>query len=306
MTQRFDRSGFWWKALAGAALFTLSGIVLPGISTAQEMVVPSTVNPQIRDGNTPYLVYAGAGGRAGAPLAVFLPGTNGVTAGAPRLLLRMLADQGYRVIYLSYNDRVAATNICPQAPPGCFVEFRGSRLFGGGGPEPTRRAEAIVPRLTQLLRYLDREHPEAGWGQYLTPDGPAWPRIVMSGLSQGAGMAAFLAKRYPLNRVVLFSSPWDFRLPGRRPAAWLFDASATPPDRWWAERHARENTTVEIARAYDALRIPRNHILVFDGPPPPSATGQNPFHGSTVKMPQYLPQWRVMYGVDQPWQQRSK
>ena len=154
-----------------------------------------------------------------------------------------------------------------------------------------------MPRLTELLRYLDQEHPEGGWRRYLNADEPAWSRIVMSGLSQGAGMAAFLAKRYPLNRVVLFSSPWDFRLPGRRPAPWLFDASVTPPDRWWAERHVRENTTAEIARAYEALRIRPSHVLLFDGPSPPDATGKNPFHGSTVKMEQYLPQWRVRSGV---------
>lgn len=128
----------------------------------------------------------------------------------------------------------------------------------------------------------------------------------MSGLSQGAGMAAYLAKRYPVDRVVLFSSPWDYLMPGTRPAAWLFEPPATPPERWWAERHVRENTTQAIARAYAALRIPRDHILLFDGPVPGRAKGDNPYHGSTVWLPQYEPQWRAMYGVDQVYDGRSE
>jgi len=290
--RRFERR---WVALASALLMSIS---MPNMGYSQEAVRPSLVDPAVRNGDTPYLVYTGASGRHTSPLAVFLPGTNGTTAGAPQLLLRMLADQGYRVIYLSYDNRVAATKICPQAPPPCFAQFRASRLFGGGGPVPTAPAESIVTRLTELLRYLDREHPNDGWDQYLTPDGPKWPTIIMSGLSQGAGMAAYLAKRYPLRRVVLFSSPWDFRFPDMRPASWLFEASATPTDRWWAERHVRENTTRAIARAYQALRIPTSHILLFDGPPPPAATSDNPYHVSTVTLDQYIPQWRVMYGVN--------
>lgn len=69
-------------------------------------------------------------------------------------------------------------------------------------------AESAVSRLTAVIRYLDRRHPKLGWAGHLTPgDRPLWPRIVVSGLSQGAGMAAFIAKRFPVNRVVLFSSP---------------------------------------------------------------------------------------------------
>lgn len=187
-----------------------------------------------------------------------------------------------------------------QRPPGCFAAFRRSRIYGGQDPVQTATAEAIVPRLVDLLRYLNQQHPAAGWNDYLTPQGLAWPRIVVSGLSQGAGMAAFIAKRFPVDRVVLFSSPWDFIQPGNRPAPWLFNASATPPERWWAEYHVHENTVRDIAQAYRALRIPNDHILLFDGPPPPNAKGNNPYHGSTVKLPEYLPQWRVLYGVAQP------
>ena len=65
---------------------------------------------------------------------------------------------------------------------------------------------------------------------------PKWGRIVLAGQSQGAGMAAFIAKRQAAARVILFSSPWDFVVSdgnARRLAAWISAPSKTPPERWF-------------------------------------------------------------------------
>lgn len=270
-----------------------------GPAAAQERIQPSAADPQVRRHDEPSMVYGGEPERRDAPLAVYLPGTGGTSEHPPEALLRTVESLGYRVIFLTYDNEPSVSEVCPRAPADCSSRFRTSRLFGGGEGDPvqTPPAEAIVPRLVALLRDLDREHPDAGWGQYLTQDGPAWPRVVVSGLSQGAGMAAFLAKRYPVRRVVLFSSPWDVTGPDHRPAPWLYDKAATPPERWWAERHLQEKTTGLIAAAYQALKIPPDHILLFDGPEPPEANGPNPFHGSTVRLPLYAPQWRTLFGV---------
>src|SRR6266566_5654714 len=56
----------------------------------------------------------------------------------------------------------------------------------------------IFPRRSGLLISLSKTAP------------PKWGRIVLAGQSQGAGMAAFIAKRQAAARVILFSSPWDF------------------------------------------------------------------------------------------------
>jgi hypothetical protein len=63
--------------------------------------------------------------------------------------------------------------------------------------------------LTRLLQALARDHPTEGWDQYLTNGTPNWPKIALTGQSQGAGMAAYIAKRVKLARVILSSSPWD-------------------------------------------------------------------------------------------------
>ncbi|WP_204298328.1 hypothetical protein, partial [Stenotrophomonas maltophilia] len=78
-----------------------------------------------------------------------------------------------------------------------------------------------MPRLVALLRLLDREQPARGWGHYLDGDGLNWEAILVSGQSQGAGMAAWIARRHKVRRVVLFSSPWETSGRQRRPAPWI-------------------------------------------------------------------------------------
>jgi len=58
-----------------------------------------------------------------------------------------------------------------------------------------RAEESIVARLTKLLAALDKVHPAQGWGRYLKDGKPDWSQIAVSGLSQGAGMAAYIAQR---------------------------------------------------------------------------------------------------------------
>jgi hypothetical protein len=276
---------------------------ITSLASAQESILPSAANPGVSQFDDPNIVYMADPETPNAPLAIFLAGTNGRSQNAPKLLLNTIRQQGYRVIYLSYDDAPAGTVLCVRQAAGCYAGFRASRSFGGEGPVQTPAAEAIAQRLGDLLRYLRRAHPDQGWDAYLDAQGaPAWPRIVLSGLSQGAGMAAFIAKLYPVERVVLFSSPWDAEGRDKHPAQWLSSPSATPPERWWAERHVREKTTDLLEHAYAVLQIPADHILLFDGELPAGgpAGGENPYHTTTVRLPQYVPQWRQMYGRAAP------
>ena len=270
-------------------------------ASAQEYVKPSQANPNVRQYDTPNVVISQTGGGPPPPLAIFLPGSGGRPENVLPLL-NVIAQQGYRVIGLSYNDEPSLSKVCPRNPnPQCSANFRQVRTFGDGvGPVQNPPDEAIVSRLADLLRYLNHIHPDAGWNTYLDPHGaPAWDRILVSGLSQGAGMAAYIAKHDSVYRVVLFSSPWDTTGRDQRPAPWLSKASATPPDRWWAERHAQEKTTNLIAHAYQALRIPAEHILIFNGglsSDYQGSRGENPYHGSTVRNTTYADQWKQLYG----------
>ena len=270
----------------------------PGV--VQEEVRPSQADPTVQQFDDVNIILTPTQAVTNAPLALFLPGTHGKPLKA-LTLLQVVAGQGYRVIGLTYDDLPAGTELCPRNPnPDCFTNFHAMRIFGRGrGPVSNPYNETIEARLVNLLRYLDHEHPGDGWAAYLRPDGhPEWSHILVSGLSQGAGMAAFIAKSQPVYRVVLFSSPWDNIGREHRPAPWLSQSSVTPPERWWAERHVQENTTAWIANAYRALRIPQAHILLFNqglvGDASPDA--KNPYHPSTIRNPAYEPQWREMYG----------
>src|SRR5262249_9494222 len=161
------------------------------------------------------------------------------------------------VISLAYNDDISVAVYCPRRPnPACSGVFRAMRIDGdrtlGDAAVDNTPAESIVNRLVKLLQYLDLNHPDGGWGSYIQNGEPNWQRIVVSGQSQGAGMAAFIAKQREVARVILFSSPWDFVLRhGRRELApWLALPSQTPPDRWFGGYHARENMAGLLARSY--------------------------------------------------------
>jgi pimeloyl-ACP methyl ester carboxylesterase len=265
------------------------------------VVKPSDTDPEIRHFDEPNYVVATRGGSVHSELAVFMPGTGGRPANTVQLLT-VIADQGYRVIGLEYNDVPAVVEVCPRDPsPECSGNFRRERIFGDGTASivSNSRAESILNRLVKLLQYLDRQHPEEDWKTYLTADGALdWSRIVVSGLSQGAGMAAYIAKRQSVARVVLFSSPWDYSASSHL-APWLIEPSATPPERWFAEYHKRERTAALIARAYAALKIPAENIQVFDLDIPSEAgrsRGGNPFHSSTIHVRAYAPQWRLLFG----------
>lgn len=286
-----------WPYSAALALLLAGGAAQAKLSIFE--LKPSLADPAVKAFDEPNVIIADDKAPADAPLVVFMPGTGGKPANTVNLL-QVVAGQGYRVIGLEYDDEPAVVQVCPQDPdPDCAASFREMRLTGTGTAKVSNPVgEAIVPRLVAALRVLAREHPGEGWESYLDGDQPRWGRIVVSGLSQGAGMAAFIAKQHAVRRAVLFSSPWEFTGPDRHPVPWLSGPSATPPDRWFAEYNAREKTVPLIQAAYAALAIPPDHIRVFslDLPPGVSANAANPYHGITIRDPRYAPEWRRMFG----------
>ena len=266
---------------------------------------PSALDAGVKAFDEPNLVLVPSQSTAATPLVLFLTGTGGKPRGGLDLL-QVVAGQGYRAVSLAYDDMPAVSQVCPQDPdPGCSEAFRRMRVDGVGPSAAVSNppAEAVTARLTALLHGLADTRPAAeGWHGYLKDDAPDWSRIVVSGLSQGAGMAAYIAKHHAVARVVLFSSPWDWTGGrARTPAPWLSQPSATPPERWWAEYHRREATAAELQHAYAALRIPADHVRVFDRDVPPqfarAADGPNPFHALTIRDPRYADDWRALFGT---------
>jgi len=245
-----------------------------------------------------------------APLFLYLVGTGGAPDNG-KLIAATAAAQGYRVVDLMYDDMPATAQACDHDPdPACAARFRQKRTFGDNVTDDIadQPQESVVRRLVALLGYLDHRYPKEGWGGYLRSGAVDWGRVAVSGHSQGAGIAAFIAKRFAVNRVVLFSSPWDYYHvdqgghDARVSAPWLSAPSATPADRWYGAYHAREPQAQMIAQAYDRLKIPSGHVRVFTLAP----KGSHSEHGSvsgdagTPRLadgsPAYLPEWQFLIG----------
>jgi hypothetical protein len=274
-------------------------------------VLPQDTDPAIGRFNTPHYVVFDRTSASSAGLLLFMTGT-GASPPSVSDFLGLAAAQGYRAVSLAYNDVPAIVGVCAQDPDlGCSAKVRAKRIFGD---DLTRQvddtpAESIVNRLVKLLATLDRDHPSEGWGDYLDRGAPRWERIAVGGHSQGAGMAAFIAQKKRVARVILFSSPWDFYGRERQLAPWILTGSgATPADAWFGSYHRKENTAALIARAYKALGIPEKHIRVLTSEPS-RAVGDNPYHLSVVAngttprdgsgSPSYADDWRFLLGPSQ-------
>lgn len=271
-------------------------------------IAASSLDPAIHRFDDPHYIVFDSTVGPNAPLLLFLPGTGGRPQNTSEFA-NTAARQGYRVIGLAYVDEPAVSQVCPRNPDAeCSERVRRKRIYGENVTSlvDDRAEESIVTRLTKLLSALDHDHPAEGWSRYLKDGQLQWANIAVSGLSQGAGMAAYVAQRTEVARVVLFSSPWDNYGPRHVLAPWVMHGNgATPADRWYAAYHRNENTADIIARAYSALRIPRDHVHVFMLDPARRA-GENPFHPSVVAngatpraadgRPAYLDEWRAMLG----------
>jgi hypothetical protein len=261
-----------------------------------ECVRPSATDPHIRRFDYPHYVIYSGNAEAAADLLVFMTGTGGRPPG-PQNFLEEAVEAGYRVISIAYNDTPAVNVYCPMKPdPMCAEHFRHMRIYGDNtltdGAVDNPLSESIVNRLIKLLQFLDHNHPDVGWAGYLDNGSLNWQRIAFAGQSQGAGMAAFIAKEHEVRRVILFSSPWDFLNENGKGvlAPWLSTPSVTPSDRWFGGYHAREATAEIIAKAYAALKVPPSHIRIFNeqlAPKVQTIGGSNPFHGEGISNPAY-------------------
>jgi len=292
--QRELQKRYLRQAMVRRSLFLVLCWLAAGVS-AQPVVLdiaPALTDPRIRADEPPHYV-AYARGPAPAPILVWLPGTGGHPHASAFEDTALAA--GYRVLALSYVDEPAVAQVCRGAAlvtdRDCAAHFRRKRLFGDDVSSLIADApqDAIVSRLSMLLRYLARTDPAGDWQQYLQDEQPRWDRIALAGQSQGGGMAAFLAKRQAVARVIVFSGGWDYSARGRI-AAWYSEPSRTPPERWFGTYHASEPNAATIARTYEALGIPPAHQLRLNGEVRAGKTA----HGEGASNPQYRELWLAM------------
>src|SRR5207249_4894448 len=79
-----------------------------------------------------------------------------------------------------------------------------------------------------------------GWKQYIDNNQIQWENIIVAGHSQGAGHAAYLGKRFPVAKVLIFAGPQDYLNNFNAPAGWLSDKSKTAASRYFAFLHVKD------------------------------------------------------------------
>lgn len=211
------------------------------LSVTRFTVLPSDTDPDIRYYNVPHTVFVDPAASPRGELLVFLPGTNGKTGNATAFC-STAAELGYQAINLMYPDDVSASSVRDDPDPDAFLKFRLAVIEGRSLSRDVQvdRPESIENRLVMLLGYLDKKQPDGHWGRYITSEGlPNWPKIAVSGLSQGAGHAALIACRHRVARAVLFGGPKDYSRALNRPAAW-YASPATPAEKIFAFNHEQD------------------------------------------------------------------
>jgi len=193
-------------------------------------------------------------------LLVYLPGNSGVPKNA-LLFQHRAAQLGYHVIGLAYETGNSLSRLCNTDPDpnSCFYDAHYEIVYGvDTSPKvDVGKSNSIVHLLTAFLRYLADAYPAEGWSRFLRDGSPRWSSIALSGLSQGAGNAAMIAKYSVVPRVVMLSGVTD-AIPGPQSCQgsndWLID-HRTPVARYWGLAHDRDPNYPAICRNWDSIGI---------------------------------------------------
>lgn len=209
-------------------------------------ILPGDTDPGIKTFNEPHFAWVPDEKSARHQLLVFLPGTGG-RLGGRSAFIEMAVSLGYHAVFVMYPNSVASQDYCTNLPdPDVYLRFRRSIVQGGEiSPEwRIERSESIENRLHKLLHYLHARHPEQGWGGYLDQAGEiAWPKLAVSGHSQGGGHSYIIGKYHEVARMISLGAPKDYSRYFNRPPK-VFDAdSRTPLTRFFAFNHVGDSVS---------------------------------------------------------------
>ncbi len=150
----------------------------------------------------------------------------------------LAANNGFKAIVLKYPNGVSATGACTNsADTACFWRYRQEILWGTNTSSQVTvdSTNSIFNRVLKLLVHLDSLYPTENWNHFLSGSNDIdWSDILVSGHSQGGGHAAFIAKQFEVERVLMFASPNDYSNNFARPAPWTAGPSVTPDSNYYA------------------------------------------------------------------------
>ena len=267
--------------VAIVVLAVVGGISGPGIGWSQTeyLVAPADTDPEIDSWLSDHVVQIDRTAKPRDLLFVHIPGSYDNPTSS-KLILREAARKGLPAIGLRYPNSWTVYTLCTTSPDReCFEKVRLEILDGLDRTDivDISVANSITNRLVKLIDYLDREHPDDGWGRFLRKDGSVfWSKIIVSGHSQGAGHAAMVAHVHRVYRVGMFAGPPDYSSYFDAPAEWLSQPGATRVDRHFGFGHTRDSLVPmsKLGEIWQALGLGR-----FGAPVSVDEYGP-PFNGS--------------------------
>ncbi len=179
-------------------------------------------------------IWVHFGGSFGSP---YLPTSDKF---ASRVWLNDILGEGYIVLQVAYsNPQSISESICNPQSPGyqvdnCSGDARREVLEGVDVSTEldVPFEDSVNRRLDRLLAYLH----DSGWSFPGIAEGVDWPSWWVSGHSQGAGHAYYVAKNYGSVFACHLGGPYDYPdavAPGASPIAdwYLVPGSATPVEK---------------------------------------------------------------------------
>ena len=218
---------------------------------------------------------------------------------------RSFVRLGYHVIALDYDNTVVAASCVHSSSSSCFDSYRAAIVSGTPGSDKIRvdPANSILNRFEKLLAYLAKEDAGGKWNEFFADEKPAWNHIVLAGHSQGSGHAAYIAKLYAVDKVLMFSGPQDYLSDLDKPAPWESRPSATPPSRFYAFLNTNDpfNESHQLASCEALMHLAKAQPYKVE--PAQSITGAHQIlvtdadskhaHNSTVS-PQFENVWQYL------------
>ena len=246
-------------------------------------------------------------------LLIFMGGTHSYP-GNYLYFTTLAAHGGYHVLNLSYLNGVSSQSCLDDPDSLCYEKFR-QEIVWGGDVSPcvsVDSANSIMNRIVRALEYLVKTDGRGGWDAFIDRGGHLiFERIVLAGHSQGAGHAVYLAKQFPVERVLLFSGPNDWMMKARKAAGWLGQESSTPLSEYYTLLHRKDEVGIfkwqyEIRRrlgggeACDTVNVDRDvppfnfaRCLVTSEPSAIPSDGRGVFHNSII-MDSYTPRLKTV------------
>jgi hypothetical protein len=236
MDGAFKRSLRSSTCVAYAVLFAIAlGVASLRAETKVLRVDPKGTDPAVEKVHGPHLALYDPQVPSNHRLMVYFVGTGALAEGS-LTIDSAFARLGYHVVALDYENNVLAASCVHSSDRSCFDSYRDAIVTGASGSEKIHvdRANSVLNRLQKFLVYLAKTDPTGGWDEFLVNGQAAWSRFVLAGHSQGSGHAAYIAKMYKVDKVLMFSGPQDYLGDRDEPAPWESRPSATPPSRFFA------------------------------------------------------------------------